>query len=286
MNSYKIIYTCGGDALEISPDSPCRLVEDGLHGFDCTGFDVRISSYAASHGGYVRTRRFAERELSLTFEIDAFGEERENIRRKIISMLSPETDGVLDITLFGVHRTIEVIPADEQEFVRGTFSDRIEVTLHFIAPQVFFRDHESRIVRFRDAAPMLTFPMNFMQNAGTVSGMYRTTDTARAENPGDSDCGITAKIRASGGEIVHPGLKCGGRFIRCPITLSDGDELFIDTRLRRKNITLNGERCFTFDQDSTFFSLPKGVSTLSVTCDSGGEFAECEIEYVPVYYGM
>ena len=108
MNSYKIIYTCGGDALEISPDSPCRLVEDGLHGFDCTGFDVRISSYAASHGGYVRTRRFAERELSLTFEIDAFGEERENIRRKIISMLSPETDGVLDITLFGVHRTIEV----------------------------------------------------------------------------------------------------------------------------------------------------------------------------------
>ncbi len=286
MNSYKIIYTCGGESLEIAPDSPCRLVEDGLHGFDCTGFDVKISSYAASHGGYVRTRRFAERELSLTFEIAAYGEDRERIRRKIISMTSPESDGMLDVTMFGVHRTIEVIPADEQEFTRGTFSDWIEVTLHFIAPQVFFRDHESKIVRFRDAAPMLTFPMNFMAGAGTVSGMYRTTDSAQAENPGDTSCGITAKIRASGGDIVNPGLTCGDKFIRCPMTLHDGDELVIDTRLRRKNITLNGERCFLFERDSTFFSLPKGVTTLSVTCDSGGEFAECEIEYLPAYYGM
>lgn len=286
MNSYQILYSSGGNLLEISPDSSCRLVEDGLHGFDCTGFDVRISSYAASHGGYVRTRRFAERELSLTFEIAAAGEEGEKIRRKIISMTSPESDGILDITLFGAHRTIEVVPADEQEFVRGTFSDRIEVTLHFIAPQVFFRDHKSRIVRFRDAVPMLTFPLNFMKDTGTVPGMYRTTDSAQAENPGDTSCGITAKIRASGGAVVNPGLKSGEKFIRCPLTLNDGDELVIDTRLRRKSITLNGESCFTFERDSTFFSLPKGVSALSVTCDSGAEFAECEIEYVPAYYGM
>ena len=68
--------------------------------------------------------------------------------------------------------------------------------------------------------------------------------------------------------------------------MGHGDELVIDTRLRRKSITLNGESCFTFERDSTFFSLPKGVSALSVTCDSGAEFAECEIEYVPAYYGM
>lgn len=286
MNSYKIIYKSGGDELEISPDGTCRLVEDGLHGFDCTGFDVKISSYAASHGGYVRTRRFAERELSLSFEIAAFGEERERIRRKIISMMSPESDGVLDVTLMGVHRTIEVIPSDEQEFSHPSFADCIEVTLHFIAPQVFFRDYDSKIVRFRDAAPILTFPMNFMAGAGTVAGMYRTIDTAKAENPGDTDCGISAKIRASGGSVVNPGLKCGEKFIRCPLTLADGDELIIDTRLRRKNITLNGVRCFTFERDSTFFSLPRGVTELSVTCDRGGEYVECEIEYVPAYYGM
>jgi len=286
VNSYKIIYTSGGQRLEIAPDGACRLVEDGLHGFDCTGFDVKISSYAASHGGYARTRRFAERELSLTFEIAAIGEERERIRRKIISMMSPEADGELDVTLFGVHRTIEVIPADEQEFVRASFSDWVEVTLHFIAPQVFFRDYDSRIVRFRDASPMLTFPMNFMAGAGTVSGMYRTTDSTSAENPGDTSCGILAKIRAAGGDVVNPGLRCGDRFIRCPLTLSAGDELIIDTRPRRKNITLNGVRCFTFERDSTFFSLPKGVTQLSVTCDSGGEYVDCEIEYVPAYYGM
>lgn len=286
MSTYKIIYISGDHRLEIAPEAECRLVEDGLHGFDCTGFDVKIQPYAASHGGYAQTRRFAERELSLTFEIAAHGERAEEIRRKIISMTSPETDGTLDVTLFGVRRTIEVIPADEQEFVRGTFSDCIEVTLHFIAPLVFFRDYDGEFVRFRDAAPILTFPMNFMAGAGTVSGMYRTTDTVRAENPGDTECGIVAKIRAKNGSVVNPGLKCGDKFIRCPMTLEDGDELVIDTRRRRKNITKNGERCFTFERDSTFFSLPRGVTTLAVTCGSGGEYVECEIEYVPAYYGM
>lgn len=285
MNTYRIVYKSGGKRLEIAPDGDCRLVEGGLHGFGCTGFDVKIQPYASSHGGYVQTRRFAERELSVTFEIAAFGEKARKIRRKIISMLSPD-GGELEVTLDGVERIIDVIPADEQEFVQDTFSDCMEVTLHFAAPAVFFRDREGRKVQFRDAAPMLTFPMNFMAGAGTVSGMYRTTDTAMAENPGDSECGISAVIRAAGGEVVNPGLKCGDRFIRCPLTLSDGDELVIDTGLRKKSITLNGVRCFTFDRDSTFFSLPAGVTQLSVTCDSGGEYVDCQIEYVPVYYGM
>lgn len=286
MNTYRILYESGGHSLEISPDAECRLVEDGLHGFDCTGFDVKIQPYAASHGGYAQIRRFAERELAVTFEIAAHGERAEEIRRKIISMTSPQSDGTLDVTLFGIRRTIDVIPADEQDFERAAFSDCVVVTLHFIAPQVFFKDYDGEIVRFRDAAPMLTFPMNLMKNAGTAAGMYRTTDSAKVENNGDTECGIVAKIRADGGAVVYPGLKCGEKFIRCPMTLEDGDELVIDTRARRKNITKNGERCFTFDRDSTFFSLPKGITQLSVTCDSGGEYVSCEIEYVPMYYGM
>lgn len=286
MKDYKILYTSGSHQLEISPDGDCRLVEGGLAGFDCTGFDVKIRPYAASHGGYAQTRRFAERELSLTFEIAASGDRAEEIRRKIISMTSPRSDGVLDVTMAGVRRTIEVIPADQQEFVRSTFAGFTEVTLHFIAPAVFFRDHESSLIRFRDACPMLTFPMNFMAGAGMAAGMYRTADTASAENPGDTECGIQAVIRASSGDVVNPGLRCGDKFIRCPITLHDGDVLEIDTRARRKNITLNGQRCFTFQRDSSFFSLPVGVTTLSVTCDSGGEYVECEITYVPAYFGM
>ena len=249
MNSYCIIYQSGGESLEISPDAECRLVEGGLHGFDCTGFDVKIQP-------------FAERELSLTFEIAEQGERAEEIRRKIVSMTSPESDGVLDVSLFGVRRTIDVIPADDQEFERAVFSDCIRVTLYFIAPEVFFRDYESKIVRL----------------AGAVS--------ASVQNKGDAECGITAKIRVSGGNVVNPKLYCGEKYILCPMTLASGDELVIDTRTRQKNITKNGNRCFVFNRDSTFFSLARGVNELGITCDSGGANMTCEIEYVPAYYGI
>lgn len=262
MNSYCILYQSGGETLEISPDAACRLVEDGLHGFDCTGFDVKIQPYAASHGGYAQTRRFAERELSLTFEIAGHGEAAEQIRRKIISMTSPESDGVLDISLFGVRRMIDVIPADDQEFERAVFSDSIRVTLHFIAPHVFFRDCEAESVHL----------------TGTSSVQVR--------NRGDAECGIVAKIRASGGPVVNPKVYCGEKFIRCPMTLGNGDELVIDTRTRQKNITKNGVRCFVFDRDSTFFSLPRGVNELGITCEGGGAYMSCEIAYVPAYYGI
>ena len=283
-NSYKIIFLSGEDEIEISPEAECRLVENGVSGLSSTGFDVKISSYASNVGGYAQRRRFAEREISLAFEIVRGDENR--VRRKLVSMMNPMKDCVLDIEMFGVHRLIDVIPYEEADFSRSTFYDATEAVLRFIAPAVFFRDTEVRTIRFRDSAPMLTFPMNFMADAGTVSGVYRTTDRTAADNPGDYECGITAVIRASGGDIVNPGIKCGDKFVKCPLTLSDGDELMIDTRPRMKNIYKNGERCFTFDKNSVFLTLPAGKSDFSVICDTGGEYIDAYITFTPLYFGM
>lgn len=270
--------------VEISPASDCRLVEGGLTGFAAAGFDVSLTPYASRVGGYPQKRRFAERELGLTFEI--VPEHADEMRRKLVSMLDPAAECELDVTFAGVHRKITVIPYDEAEFARGTFYDSIEATLLFIAPNVFFRDADDAVVPFRDAAPMLTFPMNFMSGAGTVSGMYRTTDRAVIENSGDGECGLVAKITASGGAVVHPGIVCGEDFVKCPVTLEDGDVLVIDTREARKNITKNGERSFVFDKNSRFFSLKPGENTVSVTCDEGAEYVDAEITFTPLYYGM
>ncbi len=283
-NSYKIIFRSGENEIEISPDAECRLIENGFSGFSSTGFDVKVSSYASNVGGYAQRRRFAEREISLAFEIVRGAEDR--VRRKLVSMMNPMKDCLLDVEMFGVRRLIDVIPYEEADFSRGTFYDSIEAVLRFIAPTVFFRDTDARKITFRDAAPMLTFPMNFMSGAGTVSGMYRTTDRTAADNPGDYECGLTAVIVASGGDVVNPGIKCGGKFVKCPLTLSDGDELVIDTRPKMKNIYKNGERCFTFDKNSVFFTLPAGKSDFSVICDSGGEYIDAYIEFTPLYFGM
>ena len=285
-NDYKIIFSSGEDSFVISPESEARLIEGGLSGFDCTGFDVKVDSYASGAGGYASRRRFAERELSLTFEIIGGGEKSDSVRRKIVSMMNPKKDCALEVTLYGVCRKIGVIPFGEAVFTRGVLSDSIEAELNFISPAVFFEDSVSRSVTFRDCAPIMTFPLNLMAGAGTVSGMYRTTDSASADNPGDGECGIIASITASGGSIVNPGIKLGEKYVRCPITLSDGHTLVIDTRAKHKNITVDGERYFSFDRGSTFFSLPAGKSTIKITCDSGGEYIDAQIEYTPLYYGM
>lgn len=284
--TYKIRLTSGVHTLELSPDAPCRLVAGGLIGFDCTGLDVKIRSYAARHGGYPERRRFAERELGLVFEIDADETETEDIRRRIVTMMNPAQTCEIDAEIYGTRRKIDVIPCGEAVFLRDTMYDRPEVSLEFVAPDVFFRAAEPVEVVFRDPVPLLTNPLSFFAGAGMTTGIFRTTSTAYLTNEGDADCGIVVEITADGGSILAPGISCGEEFVKCPVTLADGDTLVIDTRDRLKNIYLNGERYFSFDRHSTFFSLPAGDNTVTVICDEGEEYIRAKIAYVPLYFGI
>lgn len=283
---YRIRFESGGRTLELSPTSPCRLLAGGLRGFDSTGLDVAIRSYASLHGGHPERRRFTERELGMTFEIDAGEVETEELRRSIAAMMDPRLTCELDVEIYGVHRCISVIPCGEVRFERETMHDRPEVMLEFVSPDVFFRAAEPEEVVFRDPVPLLTYPLTFFAGAGMTSGIFRTSSVARPVNRGDTSCGIVAEIVADGGDVVTPGISCGDAFIKCPLTLSDGDRLVIDTRDRQKNIYLNGERHFMFDRRSTFFRLPMGESVVTLLCESGEEYVRARMEYVPLYFGV
>lgn len=285
MKDYEIKLSCARGSLTVSPRSACKLIAGGLSGFDSSGFDVSVSPYAALQGGEVTRRRFATRELSITFEIDAVDGEADSIRRGIVSMMDPREDMEMCVTLDGVTRRITVIPYGKADFSRATLYECVLVTLRFISPTVFFTDGAGKRIRFHEVAPLYTFPMNFISGAGTVTGYYRVSDGADITNRGDGECGIVAKIRASGGSVENPGIRLGEKFVRVNSTLSDGDEVEIDTRPKLKRVCINGNRVFTFDRDSEFFSLPQGENRLSITADSGGEFIDAEILFHEVYFG-
>lgn len=283
-DTYKIIYKAKGKAFEISPTSPAKLLEGGLGGFDSTEFDVKISPYAAIDGGSVVRRRFAERELSITFEIDR--EASDYLRRELVSMLDPREDGELIVDLYGDERRITVIPCGEPVFDRPTANSPTIVTLFFVAPAVFFSDNTKKIGTFRVSMPLFTFPLNIMGSAGITSGLDMKTELSDAENTGDTECGIVVKIAAKGGSVVNPSVTCGDKFIKTKLTLYDGDVLTIDTRKGKKSMNLNGEHLTAFTRDSEFFSLPVGKSTVKVTADSGRGYIDKQIEYIPLYYGV
>ena len=281
---YKITYESRGRVIEISPNSELKLLAGGLGGFDSAGFDIKITPYASLDGGHTSVRRFGERELSITAEIDCDG--AEEVKRAVVSMLDPHFEGVLDVELFGVHRRISVIPCGEPVFARPVLGGNIVMTLYFVAPAVFFSDSSKKRADFYSAMPLLTFPMNFTAESGVTTGLYGKTDHKEVENSGDTDCGFVATIVAHGGNVVNPSLSLGEKQVKCLVTMEDGDVLVIDTRRGRKNITLGGERCFKFTRDSVFFSLPEGGSTLTLKADSGGEYIDACLEYTPLYYGV
>lgn len=266
-------------------DTDAYIIEDGLEGFDSPPLEVKLASYGALEGGYVEKRRYGERELTIIAELRGEGEEAQARRSRLASMLDTVSDCVLETELYGVRRRISVVPAGECRFSRPSLGGRVTVEVFLLAPGVFFEDSETRTVVFRSLAPALAFPLSAMKNAGFVSGVYRTTTDAFADNPGDAECGFTAVITADGGQVVNPGIKCGGRHVRCPVTLEDGGSLVISTIPRKKSVTLNGEKYLGFDADSVFFSLPRGRSEVSVICDSGGEYSRASLSFNPLYCG-
>ncbi len=281
---YIITYEACGKVLRISPSSCVKLLAGGLRGFDSTGFDVKITPYASLNGGYPSVRRFGERELSITAEIDASGGEEE--KRRIVSMLDPTSEGVLDVNIFGVHRRISVIPCGEPVFERPVPGGAIVMTLFFVSPAVFFSDSSKKRADFYCAVPLLTFPMNFRPETGITTGLYGKTDREELNNTGDTDCGFALTMVAHGGSVENPSISMGDKQVKCRVTLNDGDVLLIDTRRGMKNITLNGKRCFLFSRDSVFFTLPRGESTVCIRADLGGEYIDASLEYTPMYYGV
>ena len=289
--SYRIKLISGGRGFVFSSDigenadTDAYIIEDGLDGFDSPPIEVKLSSYGALEGGYVEKRRYGERELTIAAELRGEGAEAEARRNRLVSMLDTVSDCVLETELYGVRRRISVVPAGECRFTRGILGGRVTAELSLLAPGVFFEDSAECTVVFRSLAPALTFPLNSMKGAGFVSGVYRTTTDAEADNPGDAECGFTVVINADGGQIVNPGIECGGAHVRCPVTLEDGGTLVISTVPRHKTVTLNGEKYRGFDADSVFFSLPRGKNKVSVICDSGGEYVRASLSFTPLYCG-
>lgn len=283
-DNYRIIISSKGKSFEISRTSGAHLTEGGLKGFDSPSFDVSVCPYAAQHGGYIQKRRFSERELSITFEIER--PLSDTLRRSLVSMLDPTEDCVIDMEIGSIHRKITAALCDEPVFSHPTFADPTEVTLYFIAPSVFFTAENDTAYRLRDKKSLFTFPLTFMSSAGMTPGIFISNGTAVINNPGDSECGAVITMTATGGDIVNPKISLGNEYILCLLTVHDGDELIIDTRARMRNILLNGERCFSFDKNSKFFSLPVGESPVTMSCDSGMEYSETVVSFTPVYYGV
>lgn len=260
-----------------------RLLEEGMQGFGATELLVETEAYADGSGGHPVMRRFGERKLSLTGELVGDAEE---LRRMLCSMLSPKETLEMTVMLGDVIRCIDVIPCGQPQFYRPNFATPTEAYLPFLAPDPFWQAAEEVEIQFRNTIPLLTFPMNFVKQAGVTPSLYRVTEAATVVNAGDAPCGFTAELTAWGGTVKNPAICMGEQYIRLQTTLEDGQVAQIDTRPRRKNVLIDGERAFSFHRDSTFFLLGVGENIVQVTAEEGLTHLAVKLSYTPLYYGI
>ena len=270
-----------------SADADLHILEEGLEGFGITALSVETKPYAGLPGGHPVSRRFGERHLAIHGEVNAASEAEEwSIRRRIIKLMNPLAEIEMQIKMHGVSRLITVIPSDAPSLVKDTLFSPLQVTLTFIAPEPFYRDAQVQEFSFRQTVPLMTFPLNFMKGSGMTTGYLRSTDTTRVLNPGDAECGMTALLSAVGGTVKNPCLTCGDKYIRLLAVLEDGDTAEIDTRPRRKNVLVNGERKFVFDRTSDFFLLSPGENHITLSADEGATFLSVQLFCTPLYFGL
>ena len=249
----------GGDEFVCGDGGAPLLDYDGFYAPD---YDVKLTSYAGCDGGYPTVRRYGERVLTLDIELT------DSERRRLVPMLNLTSDCVLKVGAGDEIRRISVIPYGNGTIkftprVYGNsklYSKLYSSELSFVAPGVFFE--------------------------GASISVSGENSQIELENTGDVKCGTVVTLTAVGGDAVTPSVTCGGEYVKCPVTLHDGDVLVLDTRVGKKSITVNGKRYTAFDTGSTFFTLSRGKNVLTVDAESGGEYLSFSAAATPLYLGI
>jgi len=275
-----IMLTLGGKTLTVTHTTKWRLV--AISGIEAVDIQPYIEDYASRDGGWYGGAHVPPRYITLTVECKP-RKDTEEARREMIAFLNPRAEGALIITRSGVTRKIDVRMAAGASFNQPNIrQNRLAVTIQLVAPDPYWKDVQETEFQFLVREPLLNFPFSPVSTAGLVVN----TDAITINNPGDVPAGIVCELVCTGGSTVNPSVNCNGKFVKALLTLTDGDDLVIDTRAGHKSILKNGARANVFSADSEFFQIPVGESSVSVGADSGISYCNTSLRYSFGYLGV
>lgn len=275
--------TAGDEKLTLAPYTVCRLLDGGLEGFESPPEMKRnVMPSAFGDGGILTGSEFAPRELALTFEVT----DRElypEVKDKILRLVSCKDGVLVSADFFGRRRFIKAYSVGKSEFTRENSCSFPKVKLGFICPEPFFTENKTEKLSLPTTKGLLTFPLNFMEGAGTVASFSDGGFTHRIYNPGDVPCGFAVSVRAEGGEVTDPALLLNGKRLQLIETLKLGDVAVFDTRQGSRGISKNGVIRYNFLRQSEFFALEPGENRITVMSTGNSVNLGATIEFTPFY---
>lgn len=278
--------------------------ESGLLPVEVTGVagadpDVKISTLAQLDGGYIESDKIAKRLIKIKV-VPINRSAVEKLRQQLVDTIIPHEDAELFITRNGRTRSIKGRLSGQITVSKAAAGWTRAYTITFVCPQPYLLDEEEQEIVFRQVVPLFTFPLssfvvesynpvtetNERTVAGTVTGMMVTTDARYLVNGGDTEIGIRAELEAYAGTVINPWISDGNNKVRVLCQMEVGDILTISTVPGEKYVKLNGVNFMFFDRNSSFFSVPVGVSEISVGADSGTDNLRSRVTYRRKYSGV
>jgi len=276
--------TAGAEKLTLAPYTVCRLLDGGLEGFESPPeMKCSVHSAAFGDGGIFVGNGFKPREMLIIFEVtnrDTYPE----VKDKILRIMSSKDGVEICADLFGRRRYIKAYTVGKCEFFRENTRSFPRVKLHFICPEPFFTEKTEKLM-LPIATGLLTFPLNFMEGAGTVASFTGKGYSHTVYNPGDVPCGFAVRITAEGGDVTDPAILLNGKRLQLMETLKIGDVAVFDTRQGSRGISVNGVTRYNFLRQSEFFAIEPGENRITVMSTGNSANLGAAIEFTPFYAG-
>lgn len=286
-----------GRTLDFNMES--GLLPVSVSGIESADPVVRVSTLAQLDGGYIESDKVSKRVLVLMV-VPINRTAVEKLRAALVDTIVPHEDAELFITRNGRTRSI-----------MGRLNGQITVAtaktgwtraykIQFVCPQPYLLDAEEQEIVFRQVVPLWTFPLSMYtvgafdpdagvvaeHRQGTVTGMMVTTDSRYLVNGGDAAIGIRAVLEAYAGAVKNPWVTDGTSRVKVLAEMQVGDVVEISTVPGEKYVRLNGVNHMLFDRDSEFFSVPVGVSEITVGADEGTDNLRSRVVYRRKYSGV
>lgn len=178
------------------------------------------------------------------------------------------------------------------ESVDGSlFSMRQALQVSILCLYPYFQSAQEIINILTSSVEMFEFPFA-TEPEGVVMSEVQTSNEILIKNGGESNTGVIIELIASGA-VKNPTIYDAATLESFGLTIDmvAGDVITINTNYAQKAVTLTREGVTTniinaLNANPKWFSIPPGLTTLTVTAESGQESLRVQISHNDLYEGV
>lgn len=230
--------------------------------------EIVIGKFEDRDGGYEKKRRYEPREITMYIQSKLGGEEQIRLTwlqlRSYLNAHLPVTLEIFDLgrTLFGDG----ILKSAEKRDENSKWNQRADIKVVVLLPDPWLKS--AAVVKpFQAEIPLFMFPFTILAE-GFTTGVLSNGNDISFEVGGSKEAPFKLTLTMTG-DVVNPKVTdANGQFIKALGSFVSGDVLVMSTKDDQPGLRLNGA-IQKRDRGSTFFKLPVGWNTLTVTADSG-----------------